>query len=87
VKLPTLQLPEELVDQMQADVSLAYHVWDVAWCISQKSNVRLLDERLATLAAYAKAGGNEYYTFNPRPGQLDIIDLASGDMTLLEYAK
>lgn len=86
IDLPHLQLPEELIDKMDSSIDLAYHIWDVAWCVSRHSFTRRLDERLAVIASYAKQGGETYYSFNPEEGSLDILDMAICDLTLLEYA-
>jgi len=58
---------------------------DVAYCASKHSYVRRMDTRLLTIAAFAKSGGEAFYSFVSPSDGLDLMDLCGLDRSLIRY--
>lgn len=78
-------LPADFVLAQERDESFKMHILDVAYCVSSKGLPQRMDERYGVLASYAQAGGEKFQTFVSSEESLDMVDLVSGDPSLMAY--
>ena len=86
IGLPSLiNLPISLQERCSEDIQTYWHLLDIAFCVSQYSEVQRLDGRLLVINSFIVSGGTRPMSFNPPKDGVDLIDLTIVDGQLAEY--